>query len=227
MTKIQDRIHEINKIAKRSRLITTVLAIIIVAFIVLTVWNMNTISNNNVTINSKNDSLNVVNEELKFLKGQIEDKEIKYKNELRQIVDSIAQANQGSNLWENTKSTNTIDGFAKYIETERDNNSVIEPERITEIKDAVDAIMDQNGWIQIEESNGTKLFAELGNYIDNISDLRKAKSARSVRNGIIGDSKYDSSRNGDVISKDQFVIVVNTVSSGKAVWAQIKYSNNN
>jgi len=227
MTKIQDRIHEINKIAKRSRLITTVLAIIIVAFIVLTVWNMNTISNNNVTINSKNDSLNVVNEELKFLKGQIEDKEIKYKNELRQIVDSIAQANQGSNLWENTKSTNTIDGFAKYIETERDNNSVIEPERITEIKDAVDAIMDQNGWIQIEESNGTKLFAELSNYIDNISDLRKAKSARSVRNGIIGDSKYDSSRNGDVISKDQFVIVVNTVSSGKAVWAQIKYSNNN
>lgn len=226
MTKIQDRINEINKIAKRSRMITTVLAVIIVAFIVLTAWNITTISGKNITINSKNDSLKVVNEELKFLKGEIENKEIKYKNELRQLVDSIAEADQGSDLWENTKSTNTINAYAKYLETEHQNNSIVEPERINEIKAAVDELMDRNGWIQIQESNGTKLFTELSGFIDNVRDVRKAKSSRSVRNGIIGESG-NSGRNGDVISKDQFVIVVKTEQSGKAVWAEIKYSNEN
>lgn len=227
MSKIQDRINEIDKIAKRSRIITAVLAIIIIAFIVITVWNMNTISNNNITINSKNDSLNIVNEELKFLKGQIENKEIKYKNELRQLEDSIAIADQGSDLWKNTKSTNTIESYAKYIETEHNNNNSVDPERISEIEVAVNALMNSKGWIQLEESNGTKLFTEMSSFIDNVKDVRKARSARSVRNGIIGKKRTDSSRNGDVISKDQYVIVVKTEKSGKSVWAEIKYSNKN
>ncbi len=219
MTKIQDRINEINKIAKRSRMITTVLAVIIVAFIVLTAWNI-------TTINSKNNSLKVVNEELEYLKTNIEVKEIKYKNELSQLRDSIAEADPASNLWAYTKKTNSIDAYAKYIETERQNNSVVEPERINEIKAAVDDLMDRKGWIQIQESNGTKLFTELSGFIDNVRDVRKAKSSRSVRNGIIGESG-NSGRNGDVISKDQLVIVVTTKQSGKAVWAEIKYSDEN
>lgn len=229
MSKIQDRINEINKIAKRSRLITSILAVIIIAFIVLTGWNMKTISEKNIEleenkliINSKNDSLKFANEELVFLKDQIELKETEYKKQLDSL---IAKQNSGSQqLWEFTQSANTVEAYYNYVKKQNEDNVEISPEQLAEIKENVLNLMDRTGWVQIKESNGNILFTELGDFIGDVGDVRVAKSARSIRYGVIGVDS-NSSRNGDVVSKDQYVIVVETKSSGRTEWAKIHYSN--
>jgi hypothetical protein len=53
----------------------------------------------------------------------------------------------------------------------------------------------------------------------------KSKSARSIRNGVIGVRSFrNTSRNGDVILKGQvFVILQDSIMSGKTRWAKISY----
>lgn len=229
MSKIQDRINEINKIARRSRIISTILAIVIVAFIVLTGWNMKTISEKNETlrendsiISSKNDSLKFANEELVFLKDQIELKETEYKKQLDSLIE--IQNSGSEQLWEFTKSTKTVEAYYSFIKKQQEDGVEIAPERIEEIKENVLGLMNRTGWVQIKESNGNTLFNSLSNSIEDINNVMTAKSARSVRVGVIG-KHNQSHRNGDVISKDQYVIVLKTESSGNTEWAQIKYSN--
>lgn len=229
MSKIQDRINEINRIARRSRLITTILAIVIVAFIVLTGWNMKTISEKNETlrvndsiIGSKNDSLKFANDELIFLKDQIELKETAYKKQLDSLIE--IQNSGSEQLWEFTKSTNTVEAYYHFVQKQEEDGLEIAPDRILEIKANVLSLMDRTGWVQIKESNGTMLFDSLSQSIDDIGDVMTAKSARSVRLGVIG-KHNPSSRNGDVISRGQYVIVLNKETSGNTEWAQIKYSN--
>jgi predicted nuclease with TOPRIM domain len=232
MSKIQDRIQEIDKIAKRSRAIAIILSIVIIGFIVATGLNLQTISvtnaklvENETVIQLKNDSLNDANEELVFLKTQIEANETKYKDELEELKSQMTSGNE--ELWEFTKSENTVNAYYKYIETKGVEN--IEPEKIDEIKTSILALMNKGAdtkyWVQIKESNGIELFDKITMF-GNIRDVRIAKSARSVRNGVIGvDSS--SGRNGDVISKGQYVLVLDTKESGTTNWAQIRYSNKN
>ena len=85
--------------------------------------------------------------------------------------------------------------------------------------------MSREDWVQIKESNGTALF-DKAKIFENIGNVMIAKSARSVRNGVIGVDP-SSGRNGDVISKGQYVLVLETKESGKTNWARIKYSNKN
>lgn len=227
MSKIQDRIQEIDKIAKRSRAIAIILSIVIIGFIVATGLNLQTISvtnaklvENETVIQLKNDSLNDANEELVFLKTQIEANETKYKDELEELKAQMTSGNE--ELWEFTKSDNTVNAYYKYIETKGVEN--IEPEKIDEIKEAILTLMNRNGWVQLKESNGNELFSK-SNVVGSIGDVRSANSARSVRNGVMGIDS-NSGRNGDVISKDQLVIVVELKLSGSSEWAKIKYSKN-
>lgn len=233
MSKVQDRINQINKIARRSRIITTILAIIIIGFIIVTGWNLNTITKKNIEITEKNEenavlitrdsiqkiNLTEKNRDLEFLKKEIEAKEQDYKKKLDSI---IAESNSsGGEHWEYTVKTNTVASYYSYIETIGIAN--INETRVTAIKSAILELMNYTDWVQIIESNGADLFSK-STVLSDFKDVRIAKSARSVRKGVMGLDK-NSRRNGHIISKGQYIIVLETKKSGRTLWARIKYSN--
>jgi len=226
MSKIQERIKEIDKSAKRSRLIAIILSVVIIGFIVVTALNLQTISKKNTEneILIKQDSIQKLeliekNNDLEFLAKEIEVKEQEYKTKLDSIISENNAA--GGELWEYAKKTNTVEAYYNYVDAKGINN--IDAERLEEIKSSVVNLMTNMAWVQIQESNGNLLFTK-SNILGSTGDVRVAKSARSVRNGVIGVDS-NSSRNGHVISKGQYVIVEETKTSGNTDWARIRYSN--
>lgn len=118
--------------------------------------------------------------------------------------------NQSDELWEYTEKTNTIQAYTDYIKIKGPNDKVI---------DKIKSLMRKTGYVQIQESNGTM------NIIPSVkgSGLWEAKTARSIRYGVIGKSG-NSNRTGDVIlQKQPFVILQDSIMSGRTRWAEIAY----
>lgn len=232
MSDIKDLIRETNKNAKRSRVINNILwAVVLILMMVAMYTTTLSISTKNEAVAAKNEAiaekdakekllivadslrhqandlianLEVSEGNLQIEKDKLELIKVKY-DSLREIT-----INQKDDLWEYALKENTLEAYTDYVNIKGINSDVV-----AKIK----SLLRKTGYVQIEESNGNILIEP----INKEYGLWKTKSTRSIRYGVIGKST-NSSRNGDAILKEQpFVILEDSLWSGKTRWAKVAY----
>lgn len=230
MSEIKQLITEINKNSKRSRLINNILWIVVSVLVIISFYTtLLAIESKNEVIVERDakeaaliisdslknraqelvEDLRIVEENLEGEKAELELVKVAY-DSVRQVQLELLE-NQSDQLWEYTEKTNTIQAYTDYLKIKGDNGHAV----IGKIK----SLMRRTGYVQIQESNGTMNIIPSSNEYG----LWEAKSARSIREGVIGiDSR--SKRTGDVIlQKQPFVILQDSIWSGKTRWAKIAY----
>jgi len=234
MSDIKELIRENNKNAKKSRLINNVLWGVVMVLVVVSFYtSFDAIMAKKEAVTEKEakelalvqkevslklaDSLKLVAEDLV---SDLEAKEEDLQAEKEQLelykakYDSIREIelNQTDDLWEYAKTQNTLQAYTDYVKVK----GVTE-----EVAGNIKTLLTRTGYMQIEESNGNILIKPLNSELG----LWVTKSARSIRNGVIGNPSYgNQSRTGDVIVKEQpFVILQDNIMSGKTRWAKIAY----
>ena len=232
MSDIKELIRETNKNAKKSRLINNILwGVVLILMMVAMYTTTLAISTKNEAVAAKNEAIKeknakeellIVTNKLKIqAEGLVANLEIsegnlqgeKDKLELIKVkYDSLREiiVNQKDDLWEYAVKENTLEAYNDYVNIKGINSEVV-----SKIKNLLRKV----GYVQIEESNGNLLIEP----INREYGLWKTKSTRSIRHGVIGKST-NSNRNGDAILKDQpFVILEDSLWSGKTRWAKVAY----
>ncbi len=145
--------------------------------------------------------------------------------------DSIAQKklqdclNDGTrNSWEIAAGTNTLTAYSSF----KDNcNSAESDCHKDDLKNAIDALLNTKGYVQMVETNGNQLFTTVNLSLD--GDFVKFKTDKSVRTGAIGipDCGSANSARSGVLVKDEIVRVRNKCNApgSKSVWALIEYAD--
>jgi hypothetical protein len=162
-----------------------------------------------VELEITNGDLAISEENLQGEKAKLEEIKVKY-DSLRQV--QLAEMERGDDLWDYAVEENTVQSYSDYIKIKGTKD-----EAVSSIK----TLLHKTGYLQVQESNGTLLVQA----VDTQSGLWTTKSARSIRNGVMGLKAYpDTERNGDVILEGQpFVILQDNIMSGKTRWAKIAY----
>ena len=222
MSEVKELIREINKANKRSRIVGHILTAVVIILIGVAFYTTK------ISLDAKHDAehatelveqgkiraeaiaadLKISQENLQGEKDKLEQIQVSY-DSLRQ---SIIQEQQ--NLWNYTTEQNTLEGYSDYLS--------IKGEDDHDVVDKIRPFLKSTGYVQIQDSNGEMLFDPLNN---EEGDLWKPKSARSIRNGVVGKADQKTiARNGDVILEGQIIqIVDDSLMSGKSRWAKIKY----
>ena len=214
MSKIQERIAEIDKASKKSRLINNILWVIVFGLVGLSGYFYLDALNSKKEAIANEEIAKIAKEEAEGLQHDLENLIAKNK---KLEFDKVNQ----DDLWNYAKEQNNIEAYVNYLEI-KGNDS----DKLDSVSLKLNEFLKKSGFVQLLDSDGvTKYFSEY-NKIPNRKDLWIASSARSVRGGVIGkDSKSKSARNGDVILKDQIVAVEgDIIISGDATWAKINYA---
>ena len=162
-----------------------------------------------VELEITNINLATSEENLQGEKEKLEEIKVKY-DSLRQIQLELLE--KGDDLWDYAEKENTVQAYSDYIKIKGSNEGAT---------DNIKKLLKRVGYVQIQESDGTVLIEP----IDSKSGLWATKSARSIRNGVMGLKEYpNTQRNGDVILVGQpFLILQDSIMSGKTRWAKITY----
>lgn len=195
------------------RIIVTVLVVAIIALFASVFYLSNNLKESNERLEAQTDTLMMQKEALKRRNAKIEE----YKDQLLGSVQSEEV------YWDIAKNQNSIESYMDYlIKFESDTTNTY----AGEAKNSLASLLNKKGFVQVLESNGSKLFDEYPGYDGNEIFIR-SKTAMNVRRGVIGNSEYSpSTRNGDVLSEGQVVKVIKgDIKSGSSIWAQIAYSN--
>lgn len=156
------------------------------------------------------DSLRLVAEtaqgDLELEKEKLEAIKVKY-DSIRELT-----LNQKDDLWEYAVRENTIEAYSDYVKIKG---------ATEQVGDKIKSLLTRTGYMQIQESNSNMLIEPVNRQLG----LWTTKSARSVRNGVLNNANYrNQSRTGDVILNSQpFVILEDSIMTGKARWAKIAY----
>lgn len=216
MSKIKDRIEEINKSAKKSRTINTILWVVVMILglgaIGLGFWADNQ--------RSKAETLTIEADSLKTLAKEALEQIEKNEKATKAKLDALVKKNS-VNLWDQAKTLNTLESYSAYYESNA--NDTIHRDSLNV---ALSNLLNNEGYVQIIETGGRKLYEDVTLDLP-ISDFIKFKTDLNVRRGIIGDPDFSSSSKKGVILKDQIVRIVERKesNSSKSVWAKIAYSN--
>ena len=236
MSEIRQLIGETIKVSRRNRMINTILWVVVFGLVLVALYTtFLSIESKQEAITERDaknellivsDSLRVKAEALVFdlevseenlqgEKAKLEEIKIAYDSlrlvQLEQMT-QITELDQGDELWDYAVKENTIESYTDYIKIKGSNQ---------EVYTKLESLLTNTGYVQIQESNGTMLI-ELK---DDSSGLWASKSARSIRNGVMGLKTYSNTeRNGDVILEGQpFKIVQDSIMSGRTRWAKILY----
>lgn len=211
MSRIAEKIKDIEKRAKRTRLINTVLIVGLLAFVVSTfvLFDKNEkakekLSATNVELENQKDALNESNSELK------------------QTLDRLGKlVAENEKNWADAVTSNTLEDYKDYLES---NNS--DDPHFIEAYNTLNKLLTKTGFVQILETNGNKLFDTYEKFASDEKFL-VATGDRNVRIGVIGNPEYSpSDRNGDVVLKNHIIkIIIPEITSGGTKWAKIKYAN--
>jgi capsular polysaccharide biosynthesis protein len=229
MSETREIIKEMGKANRRTRLVNTILWVVVVLLVGVCVYVANIavsekqkteqllvkekalsdeLQLTNTKLAEQAEELRISEENLQGEKAKLEEFKISY-DSIRQV---LLEAQNQDELWDITVQTNTVQAYTDYIKIKGVNDRVL---------DRLNTLLTKTGYVQIQESNGTLLFNKVAN--DGGLNIWIPKTARSVRNGVLGKTS-NSSRNGDVIMAGQPVrIVEDSIYTGNARWAKIKY----
>jgi len=219
MSKIKERIEEINKTAKKSRRVNNILWVVVILFVGSSIYFAITseIQKGIAKEESRiNDSLRIVADTL-YYEAELAKKQLAINDSLKQIELQLLLQQSSLNLWDQTSKINTLAAYSDYF--------IKNPDSTVQVQKAVSELLDNKGYVQLTESNNNKLFYKVNDLkLPGEGQYYKAKSARSVRRGVIG-KDGNSSRNGHVILEGQMVkLDGDIIKSGSATWAKINYA---
>ena len=232
MSDIKNLILETNKTTRKGRTINNILWLVVVVLVVVSLYityvaidlkKQAEISEMMVTderdekskllivLENRNEQIEETYKELKISEENLQGEKAKLE-EISKKYDSLRQVQletqNHDELWDYAVKENTVQAYTDYVSIKGYSD-----ESISKIK----TLLQNTGYVMIEESNGNILIESAG------EGFWKPKSARSIRNGVIG-IDGNSERNGDVIIKGQvFVILQDSLMSGKTRWAKIAY----
>tara|TARA_R110000796_G_C14525058_1_gene431286 strand:+ start:544 stop:1242 length:699 start_codon:yes stop_codon:yes gene_type:complete len=232
MSDIKDLIRETNKIARKGRLINNILWGVVSILIAVSLYTASIAidaKENAIEEKEAKEILLTQKEELLVIADSLKRQAIAYADDLKiseenlqgekeklELIkvkyDSIREItlHQTDDLWEYAREENTIQAYADYVKIKGINDEVV-----SKIKN----LLQKTGYMQIEESNGYTLIKPINQEFG----LWTTKSTRSIRYGVIGKDAL-SSRNGDAILQGQpFVILEDSLMSGRTRWAKIAY----
>lgn len=165
-----------------------------------------------------NQELSTVNSELKIKRDSLQianEKLEKEKNGYITLFKSLQD-------YEAAKERNTPEAYFEYIQNVGAENFG-DGRILEEIGDKLNSLMNTTGYLLLIESNGNSLFDKMEKLFSGY-DFYRAKSAISVRNGVIGNPDYsNTTRTGYAIRQGQIVNVMELIESGNAKWARISF----
>jgi len=172
-------------------------------------------------LQEKNKELNEKNILIENTYTKIDSMENRARVELEKC---LSEGNRS--LWEVASRTNTLMAYSNFVKNCNSDESDCHEK---DLKNAIDALLNSKGYVQLIETNGNLLYSTVNLSLE--GEFITFKSDRSVRNGAIGrDIENCGSSNPikiGIILKDKIVKVLRKceASSSKSVWAQIQYTN--
>lgn len=221
MSKLKDRIEEINKTVQRSRRINNWLwAGVIILFGISIYFAIDAEISRQDAINEKNkaDLLVIKNDSL-YQEALIAKNQLAINDSLKEVEIQQLLAASNLDLWDQTKKTNSLIAYSDYLDKT--------PDSLAQVNAALEEYFNKEGYVQLVETNGNSLIEDVSLSLE--GKYAKFKTDRSVRNGAIGVDNAGSSnpRRIGVVFKGQIFKIEKEFpsksSSSKSLWALIKY----
>ncbi len=217
MSSIGGKLKEVEKNAKRTRRITTILATIMIIFIALCVVLI-------ILVDQANNNLAAEKQKVENQRTQLENqnKILAEKDALLTFQNKRLREVQGrlDEYWNQAVASNKINDYADYL-----SKAINGDEHYNDALVKMNELANKTGYVQITDSNGKQYLSPIKE-LDSDVQFYIANSDRSVRRGIIGDPNFSNSsrigktiRNGDVVRLDKII------KSGEAEWGKIGYGN--
>lgn len=202
------------------KLIFSVLILLIIASFAYAIYLSLRLEGINAELSKSNAALSEAIKEKEEAKLQL----IKNDSISREALEKCLNDGTRSN-WEIASRTNTLMAYSSFV----DHCNAEETDCHTEdLKNAVNALLNAKGYVQLVETNGNLLYTPVTLSLE--GEFVKLKSDKSVRNGAIGIDDCGSpsaAKTGGIVLKDKIVKVLErcTATSSESVWAQIQFSN--
>jgi len=202
------------------KLIFSVLILLIIASFAYAIYLSLRLERINAELSKSNTALSEAIKEKEEAKLQL----IKNDSISREALENCLNDGTRSN-WEIASGTNTLMAYSSFV----DHCNAEETDCHTEdLKNAVNALLNAKGYVQLVETNGNLLYTPVTLSLE--GEFVKLKSDKSVRNGAIGIDVCGSpsaAKTGGIVLKDKIVKVLErcTATSSESVWAQIQFSN--
>ena len=204
------------------KLLSSILILLIIASFSFAIYLSLELQKKNVELIDTNKELEEKNVLIENINTKIDSLEKSAREELEKC---LSEGNRS--LWEVASRTNTLVAYSNFV---KNCNSAESDCHEQDLKNAIDALLNSKGYVQIIETNGNPLFTKA----DDLSldgEFIKFKTDRSVRNGAIGkdieNCGLPNPKKTGIVLKDKIVKVLKKceASSSKSVWAQIQYAN--
>lgn len=139
----------------------------------------------------------------------------------RKKLDELAKS-KVTDMWKAAEALNTLRAYSNYAQQHPDDTLHVE-----DLRNAVDKLLKNKGYVQYQETNGNKLYKEV-NDLSLEGDYVVFKTDKSVRNGAIGiddcgvspPSKIDVVRQGTVVRVKELC----HAPGSESIWAHIEYA---
>lgn len=219
MSKLKERIEEINKTVQKSRRINNVLWVVVFILVGTSIYfaiDAEISRQNAIDEKNKADTLAIKNDSL-YKETLLAKNQLAINDSLKQI--EIQQLLQDSNLdfWEQTLKTQDLQAYSDYLERT--------PDSVEQVNRALETYFNKEGYVQIIETDGYSLIENVPLELD--GKFAKFKTDRAVRNGAIGmdDAGARNPVRIGVVFKGQIFEIEKEFpsTSTKSVWALIKY----
>ncbi|MBT8286003.1 MAG: hypothetical protein HKO75_11570 [Flavobacteriaceae bacterium] len=221
MSKLKDRIEEINKTVQKSRRINNILWIVVIIFVGTSIYfaiDAELSRQQAIEEKDKADLLVIKNDSL-YQEALIAKNQLAINDSIKEIEIQQLLAASNLDLWDQTKKTNSLIAYSDYLDKT--------PDSLAQVNAALEEYFNKDGYVQLIETNGNSLIEVVSLSLE--GKYAKFKTDRSVRDGAIGvDNAGDPSpkRIGVVFKGQIFKIekeFPSKSSSSKSVWALIKY----
>ncbi len=218
MSSIGGKLKEVEKNAKRTRRISTILATIMIIFIALSAVLI-------ILVKKANTSLEEEKQIVETQKKQLEAKneELAKKDSLLTFQNERLREVQGKldNYWNQAVSSNKINAYADYL-----SKAINGDEHYNDALSKMNELANKTGYVQITDSNKKQYLSPIKE-LDSDVQFYIAKTAMRVRRGVMGDPNYsNTSQIGNkVVRVNDVVRLDSIIKTGDAEWGKIGYGN--
>ena len=225
MSKLKERIEEINKTVQKSRRINNILWVVASIFVITSIYfaiDSQIAKSEAIRQKGKADTLALKIDTL-YQEALLAKNQLAINDSLKEIeIKALLEETQRDN-WEQVKTINNLLAFSTYFEEHQDDSE--------QVNAAVSELLFKEGYTQFVEKNGNKLYVEV-NDLSLQGTFIKFKTDKAVRSGAIGindcgKGSPDNTVRTGVVLKDKIVKVLDTCSAknSNSKWVKIAYGN--
>ena len=218
MSSIGGKLKEVEKSAKRTRQISTILATIMIIFIALSAVLI-------ILVQKANANLEAEKQIVETQKKQLEEqnKVLAKKYSLLTFQNERLRDVQGKldSYWDKAVATNKINAYADYLA-----KAINGDEHYNDALAKMNELANRTGYVQITDSNGRQYLSPIKE-LDSDVTFYIANTAMRVRYGVIGDPNFsNTSQIGSKVVKVNDVVRLDSIiKTGGAEWGKIGFGS--